>query len=82
MEQYKSLIEMGLWIAVGTMGWVLRELWGAVKELRHDLHEIEKDLPAQYIQKDDFNIGIAQIRQDLQIVFKKLDNLTYTTQDK
>ena len=41
MEQYKSLIEMGLWIIVATMGWFLRELWGAVKELRRDLHQIE-----------------------------------------
>ena len=82
MEQYKSLIEMGLWVAVGTMGWFLRELWGAVKELRRDLHEIEKDLPTQYIQKDDFNLGISQIRQDLQIVFKKIDNLRDNKADK
>jgi len=82
MEQYKSLLEMGLWVVVATMGWVLRELWGAVKELRHDLHQIEKDLPSQYIQKDDFNIGISQIRQDLQIVFKKIDNLKDNKADK
>ena len=82
MEQYKSLIEMGLWVVVATMGWVLRELWGAVKELRHDLHQIEKDLPAQYIHKDNFNVGISQIRQDLQIVFKKIDDLKDNKADK
>jgi hypothetical protein len=82
MEQYKSILEMGLWVVVATMGWVLRELWGAVKELRHDLHQIEKDLPTQYIHKDDFNLGISQIRQDLQIVFKKIDNLRDNKADK
>ena len=82
MEQYKSLLEMGLWVVVATMGWVLRELWGAVKELRHDLHQIEKDLPSQYILKDDFKLGISQIRQDLQIVFKKIDDLRDNKADK
>lgn len=82
MEQYKSLIEMGLWVIVATMGWFLRELWGAVKELRKDLHEIEKDMPFQYVQKDDFNTGIAQIRQDLQILFKKIDDLRDSKADK
>jgi hypothetical protein len=82
MEQYKSLIEMGLWIAVGTMGWFLRELWGAVKELRHDMHELEVSLPTHYLRRDEFQEGIRQIREDLQIVFKKLDNLASTKQDK
>lgn len=82
MEQYKSLIEMGLWIAVGTMGWFLRELWGAVKELGRDMHELEVSLPTHYLRRDEFQEGIRQIREDLQIVFKKLDNLASTKQDK
>jgi hypothetical protein len=75
MEQYKSLIEMGLWVIVATMGWFLRELWGAVKELRADLHRIEVDLPSNYIRRDEFNEGVRQIREDLQIVFQRLDDI-------
>ena len=32
-------------IAIGAGGWFAREIWGAVKELRKDLHELEVDLP-------------------------------------
>ena len=48
MEAYKSLLEMGLWVIVATMGWFLRELWGAVKELRSDLHRLEVNLPTNF----------------------------------
>lgn len=82
MEQFKPLLEMGLWIVVGTIGWFLRELWGAVKELRQTMHMLEVNLPTHYLRRDEFQEGIRQIREDLQIVFKKLDNLASTKQDK
>ena len=79
MEQYKSLLEMGLWVIVATMGWFLRELWGAVKELRADLHKIEVDLPSNYVKREDFTDEMSklrqEIRQDFQIAFKKIDEL-------
>jgi hypothetical protein len=79
MEQYKSLIEMGLWVIVATMGWFLRELWGAVKELREDLHKLEVDLPSNYVKRDDFSDEMSKLRQDIrqdfQIAFKKIDEL-------
>lgn len=75
MEQYKPLIEMGLWVIVATMGWFLRELWGAVKELRSDLHKLEVNLPTNYIRRDEFAEGVRQIREDLQIVFQRLEDM-------
>lgn len=75
MEAYKPLIEMGLWVIVATMGWFLRELWGAVKELRSDLHRLEVNLPTNYIRRDEFAEGVRQIREDLQIVFQRLEDM-------
>jgi hypothetical protein len=79
MEQYKSLIEMGLWVIVATMGWFLRELWGAVKELREDLHRLEVDLPSNYVKRENFSDEMSKLRQDIrqdfQIAFKKIDEL-------
>lgn len=79
MEQYKSLIEMGLWVIVASMGWVLRELWGAVKELRADLHKLEIDLPSNYVKRENFTDEMTKLRQDIrqdfQIAFKKIDEL-------
>lgn len=75
MESYKPLIEMGLWVIVATMGWFLREMWGAVKELRSDLHKLEVNLPTNYIRRDEFAEGVRQIREDLQIVFQRLEDM-------
>lgn len=75
MESYKPLIEMGLWGIVATMGWFLREMWGAVKELRSDLHKLEVNLPTNYIRRDEFAEGVRQIREDLQIVFQRLEDM-------
>lgn len=75
MESFKPLIEMGLWVIVFTMGWFLRELWGAVKELRSDLHRLEVNLPTNYIRRDEFAEGVRQIREDLQIVFQRLEDM-------
>ena len=75
MESFKPLLEMGLWVIVATIGWFLRELWGAVKELRSDLHRLEVNLPTNYIRRDEFAEGVRQIREDLQIVFQRLEDM-------
>ena len=75
MESFKPLIEMGLWVIVATMGWFLREMWGAVKELRSDLHRLEVNLPTNYIRRDEFAEGVRQIREDLQIVVQRLEDM-------
>jgi len=79
MEQYKPLIEMALWVVVATIGWFLRELWGAVKELQKNIHLIEVDIPSNYVKRDDFSDEMSKLRQDIrqdfQIAFKKIDEV-------
>lgn len=69
-------------IVLSALAWGAKELWSAFKEMRKDIHQIEIDLPTHYLRRDEFQEGIRQIREDLQIVFKKLDNLSSTKQDK
>lgn len=75
MEQFHSLLEIALWGIVATIGWFARQLWDAVKELRADLHKLEVNLPTHYIRRDEFAEGVRQIREDLQIVFQRLDDI-------
>lgn len=82
MEQFHSFLELALWAVVATIGWFARQLWDAVKELRSDLHKLEVNLPSNYIRRDEFNEGVRQIREDLQILFKKIDNLKDSKADK
>ena len=79
MEQYKPLLEMALWVVVATIGWFLRELWGAVKDLQKNIHQIEVDMPSNYVKRDDFSSEMSKLRQDIredfQIAFRKIDEL-------
>ena len=58
-------------IAVG--GWFAREIWGAVKELRKDLHAIETDLPKTYVSKFDMDKRMDHIETMFQRIYDKLD---------
>lgn len=72
------------WVFTGfgaAVGWILKVVWDAVRELRSDLHQIEKDLPEVYVRKDDFREAIAEIktemremRQDMKVSFKHVDD--------
>jgi hypothetical protein len=59
--------------AIGAGGWFGRELWGAVKDLRKDLHEVEVDLPKSYVRKDDLDKRMDHIEGMFQRIYDKLD---------
>ena len=61
----------GAAVAVG--GWFAREIWGAVKELRKDLHLIETDLPKTYVSKFDMDKRMDHIEVMFQRIYDKLD---------
>ena len=56
------------WLFAGlgaAIGWVLKVIWDAIKELKTDLRVIERDLPEVYVRKDDFRDSVSDIKQDL-----------------
>lgn len=63
-------------ILLGT-GWFLNELWRAVKELRKDLHEIESELPKEYVLKVDLDKRMDRIEERMdrmEIMLQKISN--------
>lgn len=69
----QTLINGAIWIAIGVGGWFAREIWGAVKELRNDLHEIETNLPKEYVLKIDLDKRMEHIEHMFQRIYDKLD---------
>jgi len=69
----QSLINIAAVIAIGSGGWFARELWGAVKELRRDLHDLEIDLPKSYVSKLDMDKRMDHIETMFQRIYDKLD---------
>ena len=70
----QTLINLGGAIILAGMGWLARELWGAVKELRKDLHIIEVALPSNYIRKDEFADGVKELKDICRQIFERLEN--------
>jgi hypothetical protein len=67
--------------AGAAVGWVLKVVWDAVKDLRLDMKQIERDLPEIYVRKDDFKTAmgdiktdVRELRQDMKEGFSKIDN--------
>ena len=71
------------WLFAGfgaAVGWILKVLWDAIRDLKSDLRQIERDLPEVYVRKDDFKSAIAEMktemremRQDIKASFVHVD---------
>jgi len=55
------------------LGWFLREMWAAVKELKMDLSKLREELPKQYVAKDDYRQDIKEFKEMLNKLFDRLD---------
>jgi F0F1-type ATP synthase membrane subunit b/b' len=72
------------WLFAGfgaTLGWVMKVVWDAIKELKADMKQIERDLPEVYVRKDDFKSAmtdvkdvVKEVRADMKEGFSKMDN--------
>lgn len=69
----QTLMNAASTVAIGAGGWFARELWGAVKELREDLHQLEVDLPKTYVSKFDMDKRMDHIETMFQRIYDKLD---------
>jgi hypothetical protein len=67
---------------LAVLGWLARQLWDAVKELRDDLHKVQMDLPVTYMRNDDFKEGMREIKDLFNEVFRKIDDLKDKKSDK
>jgi hypothetical protein len=64
------------------LGWLARELWGAIKELQRDMREIEINLPTNYVKKEDLSKSLTEIKELCDKIFDKLDKLNDKKADK
>jgi hypothetical protein len=64
------------------LGWLARELWGAIKELQRDMREVEINLPTNYVKKEDFSKSLTEIKELCDKIFDKLDKLNDKKADK
>ena len=55
------------------LGWFLRELWAAVKELKADLAKLREELPKEYVSKDDYRQDVRELKEMIGKLFDILE---------
>ena len=56
-----------------TLGWLVKVLWDAIKDLKTDLKLIEREVHTNYVSKDDYRQDILEVKEILKQIFDKLD---------
>jgi DNA integrity scanning protein DisA with diadenylate cyclase activity len=70
----QSILNILLSSASLVLGWFLREMWSAVKELKSDLAKLREELPKDYVARDDYRQDIREVKEMLNKLFDRLDN--------
>jgi hypothetical protein len=55
------------------LGWFLRELWAAVKDLKSDLAKLREELPKEYVAKDDYRQDVKELKDMIARLFDILE---------
>ena len=71
MMEPQTIINVAGGFALSVVGWLARELWGAVKELRKDLHALEVNT----VTRAEFVENIRHIEDICRQIFDKIDSL-------
>ena len=69
-----SLLSWGLSVACTVMGWFLRELWSAVKELKEDVTNLKDKINQEFVRKEEVRDLRNEIINHLIRIEAKLDN--------
>ena len=67
---YQILFNIAVAIAGFFGGWTLNRIYQAIDRLDHDVRQ----MPSQYVARDDYRNDIRDIRDILGKIFDKLDN--------
>jgi hypothetical protein len=78
----QTLINFALGALLALIGWLARQLWEAVERLKQDLHEIEVELPTNYVKREEFSESLKEIKDLCRQIFDKVDSLEKRKADK
>ena len=70
----QNIIDIALGSGFAVLGWLARELWSAVKELKNDLSVLREHLPKNYVARDDYREDMREVKDMLNKIFDRLEN--------
>lgn len=74
MAEWRDLAIIFLTIGSAASGWFVREMWGAVRELRQDLVFLRESLPSTYARRDDVREMLEQVRDAMRDMTTEMRN--------
>ena len=60
-------------LSCAVLGWLARELWGAVKELRKDLDALRLNIAENYLKRDDLKDRLTEVLQPIRDTLTKIE---------
>ena len=72
--EFQDIINVIIGSVLSVLGWFARQLWDAVQELKHDMKDLEVDLPTHYVRKEDLDARFDKFEAMLTRIYDKLEN--------
>lgn len=55
-------------------GWMLKVIWDAIRDLKNDISNLNKEMHQDFVRRDDFGDAVKRIEYMCERIFDKLDN--------
>jgi chorismate mutase len=72
---WQTVINFVLGGFTALIGWFAREIWDAIKELRGEIKQLDKQMHQDFVRRDDFRDAMAEHKQDMQQGFREVKEL-------
>ena len=55
------------------VGWMLKMIWEAIRDMRGEIKDLDKQMHDDFVRRDDFKDAIQEIKTDMRAGFNKVD---------
>jgi molybdenum cofactor biosynthesis enzyme MoaA len=55
------------------VGWMLKLIWEAIRDMRVEIKDLDKQMHEDFVRRDDFKEAIQEIKADMREGFNKVD---------
>jgi hypothetical protein len=73
IAQWQNVIDIATTAVSGVLGWFVKIIWDAIRELKDDMKETNKLIHENYVRKDDYRSDMSDIKVMFNRIMDKLD---------
>ena len=70
---FQNILDGVMALTGAVLGWFVKIIWDAIKELQRDMKETNQPIHEQYVRKDDYRIDMAEIKGMFNRIMDKLE---------